>query len=183
LRGAPDAAWIRFSTLALPPQDRFLEWVGEHYQSGCPLFLTTTNDRLDLVQELLRLAGDAQRCSLMWQTSFGEFARWWVLRRNLKLTVWRTETGHEIHATGDFSQFAWGVEIWRGQHRATLPLRTSELSVPDNGLVYAQSPKKTPAGCTTPGDHLRHLVAHPEQPLLREPFFTMTRFQKKGSPE
>src|SRR5206468_1527006 len=82
--GAP--AWIRFGTRALPPQERFVEWIGEHYQSGCPLFLSASTERLELVQELLRLAGDAGRCSLMWQTSFGEFSRWWAARRQLRLT-------------------------------------------------------------------------------------------------
>jgi hypothetical protein len=163
-RRSSETPWIRFSTLALPPQERFLEWVGEHYQSGCPLFLATTTERLHLVQELLRLSSDAQRCSLMWQTSFGSFARWWVLRRQFQLRVWRTDVGHEIHASGDFGRFAWGVEIWRGQHRATLPLRAAELVVPDDGLVYAQSLKRAPAGCTTPGDHVRKLVAYSELP-------------------
>lgn len=159
LRGAPDAAWIRFSTLALPPAERFLEWVGEHYQSGCPLFLAATTARIELVKELLRLSGDAGRCSLMWQTSFGEFARWWAHRRQLKLQVWRTDAGHEIHVAGDFGAYPWAVEIWRGHHRATLPLRQTELVIPDEGLVYLQSPKRNPAGCTTPGDNVRNLVA------------------------
>jgi len=182
-RGAPDAAWIRFSTLNLPPADRFLEWVGEHYQSGCPLFLSTTTARIKLVKELLRLSGDAGRCSLMWQTSFGEFARWWACRRKLKLQVWRTKAGHEIHATGDFTAFPWAVEIWRGNHRATLPLRQAEVAVPDEGLVYLQSPKRNPAGCTTPGDNVRNLVADQEEQRLPDPFLTRTRFRRKGSLE
>src|SRR5579872_120608 len=82
-RGAPP--WIRFHTRALPERERFLEWVGEHYQSGCPLFLEASTGRLDFVHELLRLAGDARRCSLLWQTSFGEFSRWWAVRRSVKL--------------------------------------------------------------------------------------------------
>jgi hypothetical protein len=162
-RGAPDAAWIRFSTLTLPPAERFLEWVGEHYQSGCPLFLAATTARIELIKELLRLSGDVDRCSLMWQTSFGEFARWWAHRRRMKLQVWRTESGYEIHAATDFAgdsgSFPLAVEIWRGTHRATLPLRQSEVVVPDEGLVYLQSPKRNPAGCTTPGDNVRNLVA------------------------
>ncbi len=186
-RGVPDAAWIRFSTLALPAADKFLEWVGEHYQSGCPLFLAATTARLELVKELLRLSGDAGRCSLMWQTSFGEFARWWVHRRQLKLQVWRTESGHEIHAAGDFGPiagpFPWAVEIWRGNHRATLPLRQTEVAIPDEGLVYLQSPKRNPAGCTAPGDNVRNLVADQNEQRLPDPFFTRSRFRRKGSPE
>ncbi|HEY2249588.1 MAG TPA: hypothetical protein VGH74_00960, partial [Planctomycetaceae bacterium] len=136
LRALPGAAWIRFSTLTLPPADLFLEWVAEHYQSGCPLFLAATTARIELVKELLRLSGDAGRCSLMWRTTFGEFARWWAQRRQLKLQVWRTGSGHEIHASGDFGAFPWGVELWRGNHRATLPLRQTEVAIADEGLVY-----------------------------------------------
>src|SRR5262249_13341017 len=49
-----ETPWIRFKTLALPPREVILEWVAEHYQYGCPLFLSATSQRLDLVQELLR---------------------------------------------------------------------------------------------------------------------------------
>jgi hypothetical protein len=182
-RHCDQPAWIQFSTLALPPRERFVEWVGEHYQSGCPLFLSATTERLDLAQELLRLAGDAGRCSLMWQTSYSDFARWWALRQQLRLQVWRTDAGHEIHATGDFGRFSWGVEIWRGNHLATLPLRRTELFIPDDGLVYLQSPKRNPAGCTTPGDGVRNLVAPVEESRVRDPFLTRSRFRRKGSPE
>ena len=187
VRALPGTAWIRFSTLALPPADRFLEWVGEHYQSGCPLFLSATTARIELVKELLRLSGDAGRCSMMWQTSYGEFARWWALRRQLKLQVWRTDTGHEIHAAGDFGafpgSFPWAVEIWRGNHRATLPLRQTEVAIPDEGLVYLQSPKRNPAGCIAPGDNVRNLVADQQEPRVPDPFLTRSRFRRKGSPE
>lgn len=182
-RGAGDSPWIRFNTLALPPRERFLEWVGEHYQSGCPLFLSATTERLDLVQELLGLSGDAGRCSLMWHTSFGEFSRWWAVRRQLRLQVWRHETEYEIHATGEFGRFPWAVEIWRGNHVATLPLRHTELVVPTEGLVYLQSLKRNPAGCTTPGDGVRNLVAPREEERLPDPFFNRSRFRRKGSPE
>jgi hypothetical protein len=190
-RALPGAAWIRFSTLALPPADRFLEWVGEHYQSGCPLFLSATTARIELVKELLRLSGDAGRCSMMWRTSYGEFAQWWALRRQLKLQVWRTDTGHEIHAAGDFGafpasfpgSFPWAVEIWRGNHRATLPLRQTEIAIPDEGLVYLQSPKRNPAGCITPGENVRNLVADQHEPRVPDPFLTRSRFRRKGSPE
>ena len=47
-RRADEAPWISFSTLSLPPRDRFQERVGEHYQSGCPLFLRATTERIDL---------------------------------------------------------------------------------------------------------------------------------------
>src|SRR5262249_22552126 len=132
-RSAGSPAWIQFGTLALPPQEKFVEWVGEHYQSGCPLFLSASTERLELVQELLRLAGDAGRCSLMWQTSYGEFSRWWAARRQLRLTVWRTDRGCEIHAAGNLAEYSWAVEIWRGaiwpRCRCGIPSCSSPMTV------------------------------------------------------
>jgi hypothetical protein len=174
--------------LPLPQHDRFLEWVGEYYQSGCPLFLAATTERLDLIQELLRLAGDAGRCSLMWQTSFGHFAAWWNQRRRLKLQVWRTDSGHEIHAhldgnSAESSLFPWAIDIWRGNHRATLPLRQNELVVPDDGLVYLQSSERKPTGSTTPGGNTRDPAADQKGQRLSDPFMLWSRFRRKGSPE
>jgi hypothetical protein len=187
-RASAEPAWIRFGALPLPVHERFLEWVGEYYQSGCPLFLAATTERLDLIQELLRLSSDVGRCSLMWQTSYGRFAEWWSQRRRLKLQVWRTDTGHEIHANLEGSvaeqgSFPWAVDIWRGNHRATLPLRQNELVVPDEGLVYLQSSQRKPAGCTMPGGEAPDSAADRKGQRLPDPFLLWSRFRRKGSPE
>jgi hypothetical protein len=182
-RAAAEMPWIRFSTLTLPPREEILEWVAGHYQSGSPLFLSATSERFDLVHELLRLAGDAGRCSLLWQTSFGDFSRWWGLRRHLRLQVWRRTAGYEIHATGEFGRYPWAVEVWRGNHLATLPMRRPELVVPDEGLVYLQSPKRNPAGCMTPGASVRNPALPREAKGLLGPFLARSRFRRKGSPQ
>jgi hypothetical protein len=175
--------WIRFSTLALPPRDEVLEWIAEHYQSGSPLFLSADSQRFDLVQELLRLAGDAGRCSLLWQTSFGDFSQWWGQRGQLRLQVWRRTTGYEIHATGEFGRYPWAIEIWRGNHLATLPMRRPELVVPDEGLVYLQSSRRNPAGCMTPGAKVGNPALPTEGRGVLGPFLARSRFRRKGSPQ
>lgn len=182
-RAAADSPWIRFSTLPLPPRDAILELVSEHYQSGSPLLLSATSERLDLIQELLRLAGDAGRCSLMWQTSFGDFSRWWGLRRQLRLQVWRKSEGYEIHATGECGPYPWAIEVWRGSHLAILPMRNPELVVPDDGLVYLQSSRRNPAGGMAPGEGVRNLSLSQKREGLLGPFLTRSRFRRKGSPE
>jgi len=182
-RAAAERPWIRFSTLSLPPRDAILELVAEHYQSGSPLLLSATSERLDLFQELLRLAGDAGRCSLMWQTSFGDFSRWWGLRRQLRLQVWRKAEGYEIHATGECGPYPWAIEVWRGSHLAILPMRNPELVVPDDGLVYRQSSRRNPAGGMAPGEGVRNLSLSQKREGLLGPFLTRSRFRRKGSPE
>jgi hypothetical protein len=182
-RATDDVLWTRFSVRPLPTREMFVEWVGEHYQSGSPLFLAATTERLDLVQELLRLSGDAGRCSLMWQTSFREFSRWWAARRRARLQVWRTETGLTIQATGEFGPYPRAVEIWRGSHLATLPLRQPDLIVADEGLVYLQSTRRNPAGCTTPGAEISKFSETAPGEPLPDPSLTRSRFRRKGSSE
>jgi hypothetical protein len=182
-RATDDALWTRFSVRPLPPRELFVEWVGEHYQSGSPLFLAATTERLDLVQELLRLSSDAGRCSLMWQTSFSEFSRWWKARRRVRLQVWRTDTGHTIHATGELGPFPRAIEIWRGSHLATLPLRQPDLIIADEGLVYLQSTRRNLAGCTIPGADVCKFSETAQRSPLHDPSFTRSRFRRKGSSE
>jgi hypothetical protein len=165
-RSAATPTWMRFGTAPLPAREAFVDWIGEHYQSGYPLFLTAATDRLQLLQKLLTLVGNASRCSLMWQTSLGEFTRWWQLRRQMRIQVWRRDAGYEIHADGDFGNMLWSVEIWRGNHVAAVPLPTPELHVPDNGLVYLRALKKTLAGCTAPNDTVLELLSPEANPHL-----------------
>ena len=177
------AAWTRFSMRPLPPREMFVEWVGGHYQSGCPLFLAATTGQLDLIQELVRLSSDAGRCSLMWQTSFREFSRWWALRRQTRLAVFRTDTGHALFASGDSGRWPRAVEIWRGSHVAVLPMRQNDLVVPDEGLVYLHSTRLNPAGCTSAGvDQSTFPAPSPGQALCKTSL-SRSRLRRKGSPE
>ncbi|HTI51519.1 MAG TPA: hypothetical protein VL475_11230 [Planctomycetaceae bacterium] len=151
--------WVRLRSVLLPAREAFVEYVGEHYQSGCPLFLTASTDRLQLAQDLVTVANDAARCSLMWHTSFGDFACWRRLRRLMRLQVWRRDAGCEIHANGEFGDSMWGLEIWRGDHLAAIPFHTSELYVPDDGLVYLHAMKRTPGGCALLNPSMRQLLS------------------------
>ena len=117
------------------------------------------------------------------RTSFGEFSRWWGMRRRLKLQICRSETGLEIHAEGELGRYPWAVEIWRGNHLATLPLKSNELVVPDAGLVYLQSPERNPAGCAASGEGIRNLIALQEGDSSHDPSLTRSVFRRKGSPK
>ena len=130
----------------IEPQEWMVEWVRGHYQAGNPLFIHETTSQIELVHELLCLTTNAARCSLMWQTTFSEFARWWTARRQLNLQVWKRDEGYEIHASGNFDAFPWSVEIWRGQHVATLPIKQPTLNIRDDGIVFLKALNKGSAG-------------------------------------
>lgn len=158
-RDAHGAPWIRFGITRAPSGGAVAGWVGEHHQAGYPIFLAVTADRLPPIQELLAQVSDEPRFSLMWQPSLGEFSRWWQLRSRMRIQAWRRDAGYEIHADGDFENAVWGVEIWRGNHMAMIPLRGQTQHVSEDGLVYLRVPKKTFGGCAAPHENLLELLA------------------------
>lgn len=127
-----------------------MDWVREHYLSGHPLMIRESAARSTLVPDLQCMADHAALCPLLWQTTFGEFANWWRARRAIGIQVWRSDDAYEIHASGSFGRYPWSIEIWRGAHLATLPLKQSVLSMRDDGLVFLKSQNRSPAGFTVP---------------------------------
>jgi hypothetical protein len=144
---APRELFARISAVPMPASARMLEWIAEHYQSGIPLFICDCTSRLELLRELVQLAADAARCSLMWPATFGRFARWWMDRRGVRMQVWRRAEGIELHADHLPTGFTPAVEIWRGAHLAVLPLRDEVLRVNVAGLLYASGMARHAAGC------------------------------------
>lgn len=160
----PTAHWVDAGLTLLPSRDRFLEWVADHYQSGRPLFVTASAERVEAVEELRAFQRDALRCSLLWQTSLANWARFWSARRKVRFEVIRGADGVLIQPLGDVPTFAWGVELWRGSHFATLPLRLSGLQVSDDGLPYLLASRRNPAGCAVPGGEISPFPTPRSQP-------------------
>lgn len=124
------------------------ESLSEHYRSGQPLFLRQSTSRLGFALELRGLIAHAARCSLLWHASFADFALWWSVRRQIQLQVWRRENGFEVHAAGMSPLFPASIEVWRGKHLATLPLKEPVLHMADGGLVFLKGQSRSPAGFT-----------------------------------
>lgn len=141
---------MHFGTVPAPSADDASRWLRPWYQAGATLFVVTPADRLPALTKLLAAARHLARCPLMWRPSFAEFTRWSRLRRRLKLQVWRRNGGCEVHGEGEFSASGWSIEIWRGDHRASLPMNRPELHVPDDGLVYQQAPRRPVSEFTLP---------------------------------
>lgn len=157
----PEVPWSHFPAVAVPAPADYVEWLGEHYQAGCPLILHASTAQAGLVSSMHEFISEATRCSLMWQATLGELARWHRTRRNMKLQVWRRANGFEIHADGELAAAPWGLEIWRGAHVATVPLQTPELHVADEGLIYIRAHKRHPGGAAIPNDAVLDIVSPP----------------------
>lgn len=130
------------------------EWVRAHYLAGVPLFLVATAGAPSLGTALRQLQTAATRCPLMWQPTVGEFVRWWRLRKQLTLQVWRREGTYEIQAQGDVvDSVPWAIEIWKGNHVATLPLKQAEIRVAEEGLVFTRAETKSCSGISLAPNH------------------------------
>jgi len=140
----------------------------QQYQSGMPVVLrgTASPTAADEFRTLDRLAAG---CSLLWRPRLAEFAGWWVKRRQIDLQVWRRDDGFEVQAAPGhpFERWPAAIEIWRGQHLATLPLKQPVLHVRDHGLVFLRHGDRSPAGCTLPLPVTPHLESNPHSSLVR----------------
>lgn len=138
----------------LPPAIAALQAL---HRQGRPVFIHDNARDGAVAAQLLLLRGAATRLSLMWQTTCGEFTQWWSLRQNVELKAWQTAEGCTIQTTGDLEDVPRSLEVWRGEHRAVLPLVQSNLSVRDDGVAYVHTPDRSPAG----------LAGAPERPAQR----------------
>ncbi|MBI5761188.1 MAG: hypothetical protein HZA46_21910 [Planctomycetales bacterium] len=151
---APDDGELFESLSDTTRSESLHEWVRAHYLAGEPLFLVATADTPSLGTALRQVHAAATRCPLMWQPSIGEFVRWWRLRQQLALQVWRRDGVYEIQVQGPAADHApWAIEIWKGGHVATLPLKQSEIRVAEEGLVFMRAETKSCCGISLAPNH------------------------------
>jgi len=89
---------------------------------------------------------DTTRSPLLWQTSVDEFARWWRIRGQIELRVWKAGGVYRIQSESGFGGFRPAVELWRGNHAASLPLTAGEMTVEESGLAFVLERIRQPNG-------------------------------------
>ena len=149
-------AWTSFGT-ALATRDATGD-IRQSYQSGLPVFLRQSGrDALGAFDWIHQIDSDP-RLPLLWKTTFGEFARW-RRRRATSVRVFRNGSNYQINVAGRL-QIPLGLELWRGDHVATFPLKQTQLTLDEEGLLFMQQPHKDPGGLAGAlGCHARHPVA------------------------
>ncbi len=85
---------------------------------------------------------------LLWRVEPTEFSAWWRLRSHLELKFWQSPTHYHIDCPKLDTSFCPVLEIWRGNHLASVPLRSESIVVKKEGLVFQQQPTRHPAGFT-----------------------------------
>jgi hypothetical protein len=151
---APEAGEL-FASLSDPARSESLhEWVRVRYCAGLPMFLVAPAAVPSLGLALRQFQAAATRCPLMWQPTLGEFVRWWRLRRELSFQVRRRDGAIEILSqSAVIENVPWAIEIWKGSHVATLPLRQPEIRVAEEGLVFSRAETKSCCGISLVPNH------------------------------
>jgi hypothetical protein len=128
----------------VPPQEHEAQ-IGQRlrrqYQAGLPILLRETAEQWEATAAWVRRACSDRRLPLLWQATFAEFARWRRSRKTAAVRVWRIGSSYEIEAAGELAKFPAAVELWRGDHVATLPLAQARISLREDGIVFSQSPR------------------------------------------
>lgn len=123
-------------------------WLRQQYSSGLPVLVPEASP--SALPTGVSVA-DAERddFALMWRTTSDQFSDWWRVRQSFSLKVWKKDSTYTIHAAGDFDHFPPTIELWHGNHVATLPLPPGNTTVQATGLAFARSDQRKPGGFTS----------------------------------
>jgi hypothetical protein len=130
------------------PQDLHpLDAIQERYNAGLPSTISASD--LSELADLPPVTGLQSRgLPLLWRTKPKEFAAWWQERNHLEVRIWQSSTHYHVECRIANTSVCPVLELWRGNHLASVPLRSDSLVIRKDGLVFQQQPARHPAGFT-----------------------------------
>jgi hypothetical protein len=133
----------------LGPKNRAdrLEEIQERYIAGLPVMISA-NDVPQLAKLPPVTGLESRGLPFLWRAEPADFAQWWQHRNQLQLAIWQTPTHYHVNCSNTSDSFCPVLEIWRGGHMASVPLRSESLLVRKDGLVFQKPPARHPAGFT-----------------------------------
>lgn len=119
-------------------QEYFNSLAAARYQAGEPAFFYChPNGRLGrFPQVLTHLLETVSEFAALWKVSLAEFARWWRIRSQIHLKVVREQEQFVIVADKLPKGFRFGVEYWRGEHVAAMPLDAPLVRFSPSALAF-----------------------------------------------
>ena len=119
-------------------------WVRQRYAQGLPFAVHDAVPSPDGDAPF-----DARRFPLLWQTTFEEFSNWWQRRETIAFSARCRGNVFQIECDDELGDCSPTLELWRGQHVASFPLRPGKMTVREDGLVFVQDHHRHPAGFAT----------------------------------
>lgn len=118
------------------------------YRQGLPVSLPSIPSREELDQFLTKINLDQKQTPLSWVTSLETFFHWWNIRRQLATSISRTSSGWETIISGSFEGFSPSLQIWKGQHSATVPLTLGVNEIRDESIAFILNTERHSGGFT-----------------------------------
>lgn len=139
----PAAALAAADALA----DHFRKIAGAKYQAGEPVFLYGHPERrLGRYPQVLSSVLEAvDGMASIWQTTLTQFAHWWRARAQLRIEVHEEPGRYAVRVVSRPADYRFGVEYWRGEHAAPLPLDESVVRFSPQALAFrGRKPRPAP---------------------------------------
>ena len=126
----------------------YFRWIATaKYQAGEPIFLYGHPEyRLGRFPQVLRgVLETVSQFAAVWKTTLSEFAAWWRARAALRMRVYRDGDSFVIFVDEHLPGYRYGVEYWRGEHSAPMPLDETMVRFSPAALVFqGRKPRDLP---------------------------------------
>lgn len=135
-------------------EQNYQAWLLRRYRSGLPVCtgwkepgsLEGLEGECSSGSGLPRLPGDSTKCPLLWVASSSSYQAWREIRRQLKISVSLHEGSWDIRCRGWSVEAMPSLELWRGNHVASFPLRWPVQRVQESDLIFVRDEERHPAG-------------------------------------
>jgi hypothetical protein len=120
------------------------DWIRKRYSQGQPFAIADSFDSVSGESEDIPF--NAERFPLLWRTTFAEFSMWWKLRASVAFRAHCRGSVVQVDCENEFEMYRPMLELWRGRHVASFPLRSGGMTVREEGLMFLQEHIRHPAG-------------------------------------
>ena len=143
------------SGLQSPSQiDRVVDLAGDYfdrvirfkYRLSEPIFLYGhPTGRLGRYPQILhRIFDTVSQFGAVWETTLTEFADWWRVRSQARLSVNKERGRFVVRIEQQPDAYPLGIEFWRGEHVARLPIRGRVARFSPSRLAYEKRTDRPP---------------------------------------
>ena len=139
-------------------------WLQHRYSAGLPIIADDPAVRQHMPTNFFHPDNIRDTFPLLWRTSREEFGRWWRCRMDIQVQAWSQDRDFQIQTSGQGGGFRPTLELWIGDHMASLPLTPGLMSLHAHGIVFVRESERNPGGLTADSDQ-SHFTLNADQKL------------------
>ncbi len=140
------------------------DWLQHRYSAGLPIVADDPSVRQRVSTKFFHAEKTFDTFPLLWRTTREEFGRWWRCRMEVQVQVWNQDREFQIQSRGDSGGFRPTLELWIGDHMASLPLTPGSMRLHAQGIAFVRESARNPGGLTADSDQ-SHFTLNADQKL------------------